>query len=1346
MTEESFDITTARLLSAAASGNLEKLKSAILGNNCSHVRDYDSRTPLHLSASNGYLDCVKLLVETDPTMINSKDRWNHTPLMDALDAGHELVVEYLCSKGATTCYSSYELAQKLSAAASEGSLFLVKFFLKFGADVNSVDYNGKSALHFAVSSRHTSIVRLLLEHGADVNISDRWGLTPISEAAQYNYTELVEMMQAYSDLSVRLDNFKNSECFISALYQIIKFLFEKEKWNYTSGWHVQENFAVTSEAWLASTSDVCRLSCWRQAAENAKLPIDNSSIIGRVIQTGKSEQISHPNPDSDGTLDPDLLLSTGFKSTLVIPISIDDKILGALEFRSFSHLSLSAESIRNKESIVSRMITNYQRQFNSTSGCQKFVFADQVNEVFRLVLEAGFFTKSVVRREVEWYYTGLGLHEFYWRQFSPQKISQHIMAFIAAKLQGQTTGTSEVVRYRVEETHSALYIYPLEEAVDVERRIETRWLAEGYQGSKLGPSHDKYGVSVKQFLSEGYSTPESKQKVIIYLVSADPYVCTDDNVRPSSDIWKISTGSFLLEKVYQSRRRYERCIKECLKNTGFVISVDPSVTHKTGSGRSIVITICYMLGSTHSFLSSMTLLLQRYNLCPVRKYIETFANGLIAYSFHLDNVSDAQVRDITDVACLNWILPRTSLSPMVELRLVDLPVIQWAYCGWKFAYHFLSRVPEEWLSLYEAYKDNTNTRVQLLQLKKRMRNDLITEARVSETIMQNPDLIQSMYEDFKESFCPREDGSKGTRPQFNGTLWNRINKASLSPVDMEILRALLNFNCHILKTNFYKKNKVALSFRLDPIFLAGCDYSIIPYGVFLVIGAEFRGFHIRFDDVARGGIRLIMSRNKQIWQRNAEGLFDENYNLALTQTLKNKDIPESGSKGTVFLNVDHQDKAEIAFRKYFDSILDLILPSSDVIDYFGQPEILFFGPDEGTAGFMDWAALHARKRGYKFWSSITTGKSPSLGGIPHDLYGMTTSSVHEFVLGIISKLGLKEEQLRKVQTGGPDGDLGSNEIKISKDKTIAIVDGSGVLYDPNGIDRSELLRLAKNRLMVSHFNQQLLGPGGFLVLVDDADVRLPDGTVVENGMNFRNNFHLEPLASADLFVPCGGRPASVNLSNVDRLISGPNNKPLFKYAVEGANLFFTQEARIKLESVGVILFKDSSANKGGVTSSSAEVLASLCMNDEEYSRLMCVKDDVVSDFYKEYVVDIQNRIKANARAEFECLWTESTKPGAPPLCILSDGISERINQLNYQIRDSELWNNQKLVKQVFSEVIPQTLQREFTLDKIFSRLPKSYVDATLSSYLAASYVYTHGLSNNEFAFYQFMQKYFVSPN
>jgi glutamate dehydrogenase len=49
--------------------------------------------------------------------------------------------------------------------------------------------------------------------------------------------------------------------------------------------------------------------------------------------------------------------------------------------------------------------------------------------------------------------------------------------------------------------------------------------------------------------------------------------------------------------------------------------------------------------------------------------------------------------------------------------------------------------------------------------------------------------------------------------------------------------------------------------------------------------------------------------------------------------------------------------------------------------------------------------------------------------------GMTTRGIHEYKLGIFRKLGLKEENIIKFQTGGPDGDLGSNEIKISKDKT-----------------------------------------------------------------------------------------------------------------------------------------------------------------------------------------------------------------------------------------------------------------------------------------------------------------------
>lgn len=73
--------------------------------------------------------------------------------------------------------------------------------------------------------------------------------------------------------------------------------------------------------------------------------------------------------------------------------------------------------------------------------------------------------------------------------------------------------------------------------------------------------------------------------------------------------------------------------------------------------------------------------------------------------------------------------------------------------------------------------------------------------------------------------------------------------------------------------------------------------------------------------------------------------------------------------------------------------------------------------------------MHARARGAEtWWKSFTTGKTAeTLGGIPHDTYGMTSLSIRQYVLGIYKQLGLREKDVTKVQTGGPDGDLGSSK-------------------------------------------------------------------------------------------------------------------------------------------------------------------------------------------------------------------------------------------------------------------------------------------------------------------------------
>ena len=81
-----------------------------------------------------------------------------------------------------------------------------------------------------------------------------------------------------------------------------------------------------------------------------------------------------------------------------------------------------------------------------------------------------------------------------------------------------------------------------------------------------------------------------------------------------------------------------------------------------------------------------------------------------------------------------------------------------------------------------------------------------------------------------------------------------------------------------------------------------------------------------------------------------------------------QDIPEGGSKGTILLDATQQDKARQAFEKYVDGILDLLIDGESpgikekIVDRYKKPEILFLGPDEGTAEFMDWASQHARNR------------------------------------------------------------------------------------------------------------------------------------------------------------------------------------------------------------------------------------------------------------------------------------------------------------------------------------------------------------------------------------------------
>jgi glutamate dehydrogenase len=273
--------------------------------------------------------------------------------------------------------------------------------------------------------------------------------------------------------------------------------------------------------------------------------------------------------------------------------------------------------------------------------------------------------------------------------------------------------------------------------------------------------------------------------------------------------------------------------------------------------------------------------------------------------------------------------------------------------------------------------------------------------------------------------------------------------------------------------------------------------------------------------------------------------------------------------------------------------------------------------------------------------------------------------------------------------------------------------------------------------MVDHLDRKRLSKGGFYVGVKDRDVRLPDGTVVPNGEVFRNTFHLSPLAKADLLVPCGGRPGAVNITNWKQLLD-EQGKPKFRVIVEGANLFITEDARLRLEEHGVPIIKDATANKGGVTSSSLEVYASLALSDEEFKANMVMgADGKDTAFRKRYVQQIQAIIKANARAEFELMWREH-KERKIPLTTLTNRISERINATGDAIAASELVKDSKLRRKVLSQCTPSALLELVGIDNILARVPENYLDALVATTLATRFIYGHGLAANEVDFYAFV--------
>lgn len=647
---------------------------------------------------------------------------------------------------------------------------------------------------------------------------------------------------------------------------------------------------------------------------------------------------------------------------------------------------------------------------------------------------------------------------------------------------------------------------------------------------------------------------------------------------------------------------------------------------------------------------------------------------------------------------------------------------------------------------------------------------------IDETLVRYQELIAQVSSSFILSVDPKKPHTFDTSEFERKIAQLDSGNPSEDEKRKTILSMFVSVLKNTLKTNFYAKDKKALSFRINPIFLQTLPdlkdkFPEIPYGLFFMKGEGFFGFHIRFKDLSRGGLRTVLSRTKEQAQADLLNVFSECYSLSYTQQKKNKDIPEGGAKGIIFTDLYKLYEQEanksltnsenfflkyrtfcqiMSQKRYILSFLDLInaddkgvLKNKAIIDLLHKPEFIFLGPDENmTDPMIEWIAETSLKKQYANKTAFISSKPKA--GINHKTYGVTSYGVNAYMEEALKYLNINptKDSFSVKISGGPDGDVAGNQMLNLKKyypntaKLVAITDVSGTIYDPEGLDLNLIEELFKDAKPIRFYPHSALKKGGYLLdlqtrkkedlkettlLVKNQGGKITEEYISGTEMNllFRQNLH---QVKADIFIPAGGRPRTLNDFNVHEFLD-KEGKPTSKAIVEGANLYLTPKARRFLEEKGVIIFKDSSANKGGVICSSYEVLGGLCLNDDQF---MAIKEELVKD--------ILALIKQKAEKEAKLL-LESLKLKMGYLTDLSDEVSFKINTFKYEILEALEkhpfpTDPQDPLNKLVITYVPAVIRRETSDKHILESLSEVHKKAIVACHLGSNVVYMKGLKWN----------------
>ncbi|MDP2902630.1 MAG: NAD-glutamate dehydrogenase [Methylovulum sp.] len=563
-----------------------------------------------------------------------------------------------------------------------------------------------------------------------------------------------------------------------------------------------------------------------------------------------------------------------------------------------------------------------------------------------------------------------------------------------------------------------------------------------------------------------------------------------------------------------------------------------------------------------------------------------------------------------------------------------------------------------------------------------------TKASVHHALINNPQVSHSLFSYFEARFRPNPVWCDLMLREEQALMPLRLqlleSMSSVSDInDDRILRTFFNLIDATVRSNFHLRRTLPdyfIAFKINSLGVIDMP-APKPQNEIYVHAVDMEGIHLRGGKISRGGIR---------WSDRPDDFRTEILGLMQTQISKNALIIPTGAKGGFIVKKngsgpDLKEAGKRAYIRLIRGLLDLTDNYSDgnaaklenIVAYDDPDPYLVVAADKGTAQFSDIANGVAAE--YQFWldDAFASGGSH---GYDHKALGITARGAWECIKRHFRELGkdIQTEPFTVIGIGSMDGDVFGNGMLLSGCiRLLAAFSGQHIFIDPEPADSDAAFNERKRLFELpgsswNDYDRTLISAGGGVYLRSSKDIVMSVEMKKWLGVRYKSldgESLIRYLLAAQVdLLWLGGIGTYVKASTEKHEDVGDRNNDNVRVDAadlaasvvgEGANLGFTQKARIEYALRGGRINTDAVDNSAGVDTSDHEVNLKILLMGLQ-------KKAVITDYqalFTDMTAAVCSLVLANNKAQSLCLSLEQLRCKEKPAEFLQ--VAERLEAVGF---------------------------------------------------------------------------------